>query len=94
MGHAAVGPAAAARIARPRLIEIKAGRVDPGQSAGMNGMTPAHNTERYEMAAVIRSLDPAYAEAEPRLADVAEPLIWVGLVVLTLVTFVGWLLFG
>ncbi len=60
----------------------------------MQGVTPAHNTERYEMAEVIRSLEPVRIKAEPRLAEVAEPLIWVGLVVLSLVTFVGWLLFG
>jgi hypothetical protein len=62
----------------------------------MDRYPSAHNSRRYGMATVIRSLDdlaPGEAVA-PRQGGVVFPVAWVAVTSLSLLAFMAWLLVG
>jgi hypothetical protein len=62
----------------------------------MDRFPPAEDGPRYEIQSVGRTLDDLEPSEEiaPRPGGVMRPLVWVALVLLALMAFVGWLLVG
>jgi len=62
----------------------------------MNRFPPAENGPQYELSALVRTMDDLTPEEEwaPRAGGVTAPLVYVGIATVTLLAFVGWLLFS
>jgi hypothetical protein len=62
----------------------------------MDRFPPAEDGPRYEIQSVGRTLDDLEPSEEiaPRPGGFLRPLVWVGLALMALMAFVGWLLVG